>query len=150
MAPATAAGTRVLLDWVPSSSVSRPATARPRWIRIIRLMYAASASPRDSSISARIASSSRPSCSTSSSVRWVYSLTSEMAMSFSFSVVRCDGASNRFETLRCRACSRRRRRVTQVCTGSLGWSNSSPLRRSRIVPETMVIVQVWQMPIRQP
>src|SRR4051812_16887655 len=43
-------------------------------------MYAASLSPRDSSISLRMASSSRPSCSTSSSVRWVYSLTSEMAM----------------------------------------------------------------------
>src|SRR6476620_1820952 len=43
-------------------------------------MYAASAALRDSSTSARIASSSRPSCSTSSSVRWVYSLTSAMAM----------------------------------------------------------------------
>src|SRR5690349_19245184 len=43
-------------------------------------MYAASLSPRDSSISLRMASSSRPSCSTSSSVRWVYSLTSEIAM----------------------------------------------------------------------
>src|SRR5690242_18141812 len=43
-------------------------------------MYAASESPRDSSISARMASSSRPSCSTSSSLRWVYSLTSAMAM----------------------------------------------------------------------
>ena len=47
-------------DWVPTSRVSRPATARPRWIWIIRLMYAASDAPRDSSISARIASSSRP------------------------------------------------------------------------------------------
>src|SRR4051794_15448652 len=43
-------------------------------------MYAASEAPRDSSISARIASSSRPSCSTSSSVRWVYSFTSAIAM----------------------------------------------------------------------
>ena len=40
--------------------------------------------------------------------------------------------------------------VTQVCTCSLGWSNSSPLRRSRIAPSTSVSVQVWQMPIRQP
>ena len=40
--------------------------------------------------------------------------------------------------------------VTQVCTCSLGWSYSSPLRRSRTVPVTSVSVQVWQMPIRQP
>src|SRR6188768_3901752 len=45
-------------------------------------MYAASSSLRDSSTSARIASSSRPSSSTSSVVRWVYSFTSAMAMPF--------------------------------------------------------------------
>src|SRR3954447_11281248 len=78
--PATQAGLRVSLNWEPIRRVSRPATARPRWILISRLMYAASESPRDSSMSLRIASSSRPSCSTSSSLRWVYSLTSEMAM----------------------------------------------------------------------
>src|SRR5690606_12148646 len=55
-------------------------TARPRWTLISRLMYAASSALRDSSTSVRMASSSRPSCSTSSSLRWVYSLTSEMAM----------------------------------------------------------------------
>ena len=40
--------------------------------------------------------------------------------------------------------------VTQVCTCSLGCPYSSPLRRSRTVPETRVTVQVWQMPMRQP
>ena len=59
-----------------ANRVTRPAAARPRCTLIIRLMYAASEAPRDSSISARIASSSRPICSTSSSVRWAYSLTS--------------------------------------------------------------------------
>src|SRR4051794_3656965 len=43
-------------------------------------MYAASAAPRDSSISLRIESSSRPSCSISSSVRCMYSWTSAIAM----------------------------------------------------------------------
>src|SRR4051794_15267724 len=47
-------------------------------------MYAASSSLRDSSTSARMASSSRPSSSTSSVVRWVYSFTSAMAMRVSF------------------------------------------------------------------
>ena len=95
---------------------------------IIRLMYAASSSPRDSSISARIASSSRPSCSTSSSVRWVYSLTSAMAMVAPFG-----GSSSR-------ACGQMSSvqsptaAVTQVWTGSLGSDVSSPLRRSRTVP----------------
>src|SRR3954452_4677973 len=82
--PRTTAGTRVFFDWVPPSRATRPAAASPRWILIIRLMYAASSLLRDSSICVRIASSSRPSCSTSSSVRWVYSLTSEMAMDTSF------------------------------------------------------------------
>src|SRR6478672_7604448 len=59
----------------------RPPAARPRCTRISRLMYAASAALRDSSTSARMASSSRPSCSTSSALRWVYSATSAMAMS---------------------------------------------------------------------
>src|SRR6478672_1528446 len=59
----------------------RPPAARPRCTRISRLMYAASAALRDSSTSARMASSSRPSCSTSSVLRWVYSATSAMAMS---------------------------------------------------------------------
>src|SRR5512139_568061 len=53
---------------------------------IRRLMYAASAAPREASMSSRIWSSSRPSVSTSSSVRWVYSLTSEMAMGRSLDV----------------------------------------------------------------
>src|SRR6476646_6695349 len=74
-APAKKAGLYLL-----AISVRRPAAARRRWIVIIRLMYAASAAPRDASISSRIASSSRPSSSTSSSLRWVYSLTSAIAM----------------------------------------------------------------------
>src|SRR6478609_3625971 len=74
-APATQAGFQRL-----ANRVIRPAVASRRWMVIIRLMYAASASPRDSSMSARIASSSRPSSSTSSSLRWVYSLTSAIAM----------------------------------------------------------------------
>src|SRR3712207_6840008 len=74
-APAAQAGFLLL-----NSRVTRAAAARPRWILINRLMYAASAAPRDSSISDRSASSSRPICSTSSSVRWQYSLTSAMAM----------------------------------------------------------------------
>src|SRR4051812_20665 len=82
-APAAHAG--FLLD---ANRVPRPAAARPRWILIIRLMYAASFAPRDSSISARIASSSRPICSTSSSVRWVFSWTSEIAMCLSLDVER--------------------------------------------------------------
>src|SRR4051794_37639022 len=87
-APATHAGFRVRRERVPASSATRPAAARPRWTLIIRLMYAASAAPRDSSMSARMASSSQPICSTSSSVRWVYSLTSEMAIRF-LSVIEC-------------------------------------------------------------
>src|SRR3954469_24484586 len=87
-APAIHAGTLVRRDWRPASRVTRPAVARPRCTLMMRLMYAASASPRDSSISARMASSSRPICSTSSSVRWVYSLTSEMAIRF-LSVIEC-------------------------------------------------------------
>src|SRR6478752_9312772 len=79
-APAIQAGTRVFRDCRPASRVTRPAVARPRCTLMIRLMYAASAAPRDSSISARMASSSRPICSTSSSVRWVYPLTSAIAM----------------------------------------------------------------------
>ena len=73
--PATHAGLYLL-----ANRVIRPAVASPRWILIIRLMYAASSSPRDSSMSARIASSSLPSSSTSSVLRWVYSLTSAIAM----------------------------------------------------------------------
>src|SRR3954451_13383353 len=63
-----------------ASRVTRAVAASPRWTLIIRLMYAASASPRDSSISVRIASSSRPSSSTSSGVRWAYWVTSLIAM----------------------------------------------------------------------
>src|SRR4051795_7407683 len=63
-----------------ASRVTRAVAASPRWTLIIRLMYAASASPRDSSISVRIASSSRPSSSTSSEVRWAYCPTSLIAM----------------------------------------------------------------------
>ncbi len=73
--PAKKAGLYLL-----ANSVTRPAAARRRWMVISRLMYAASAAPRDSSISARIASSSRPSSSTCADERWVYSLTSEIAM----------------------------------------------------------------------
>src|SRR5512145_279694 len=79
--PATHAGLYLL-----AKSVTRPAAARVRWMVIRRLMYAASAAPREASMSARIWSSSRPSASTSSSVRWVYSLTSEMAMCRSLDV----------------------------------------------------------------
>ncbi len=107
-------------------------------------MYAASAAPRDSSISARIASSSRPSCSTSSSVRWAYSLTSAMAMTASFAG-RSIGSVGQMSSVQSPTAA-----VMQVCTCSLGWAYSSPLRRSRTRPETRVSVQVWQMPIRQP
>ena len=126
-----------------NSSVARPAAASPRCTLIRRLMYAASAAPRDSSMSARIWSSSRPICSTSSSVRWVYSLTSEMAMAllrwwWSVGVDQMSSVQSPIAA------------VTQVWICSLGWVYSSPLRRSLTAPLTRVSVQVWQMPMRQP
>ena len=117
-------------------------------------MYAASASPRESSISVRIASSSRPSCSTSSTLRWVYSLTSEMAIGHSFRLAgfeaRPRAASHLNPQGQMSSVQSPTAAVMQVWTGSLGWPYSSPLRRSRTLPATSVSVQVWQMPIRQP
>ncbi len=139
-APATHAGFQR-----DAKSVTRPATARLRWMVMIRLMYAASAAPRDSSTSARRASSSRPSWSTSSSVRWVYSWTSLMAMVGSFRWWGSSVGGPQMSRVQSPTGT-----VTQVCTRSLVSSCSSPVRRSRTVPLTSVSVQVWQMPIRQP
>src|SRR6476646_5742643 len=62
--PATQAGGKAL-----ANSAARPPAARPRCTLMAFLTYAASASPRDSSMSRRSWSSSRPMASTSASVR---------------------------------------------------------------------------------
>src|SRR6478735_1405943 len=51
------------------SSAARPVISSPRWILIIRRMYAASEAPRLASTSSLMASSSRPSSATCSSLR---------------------------------------------------------------------------------
>ncbi|MNI58219.1 hypothetical protein D3C73_1133210 [compost metagenome] len=52
-----------------TSSAARPETSNARWTLIIRLMYAASLEPRLPRMSSRMASSSRPSSATCSSLR---------------------------------------------------------------------------------
>ena len=54
----------------PTSRTTRPPSSSERWTRITRRMYAASRAPRLASTRSRIASSSRPSSSTCSEVRW--------------------------------------------------------------------------------
>src|SRR3954454_8465301 len=72
--PATHAGGNAL-----ANKAARPPTARPRCSLMAFLMYAASSAPRDSSMSRRIWSSSRPIASTSASVRWANCLMSVTA-----------------------------------------------------------------------
>src|SRR3954453_12915284 len=72
--PATQAGGNAL-----ANRAARPPTASPRWSLIAFLMYAASAAPRDCSMSRRISSSSRPIAWTSASVRWANCLMSVTA-----------------------------------------------------------------------
>ena len=67
--PTTQAGGKAL-----NSSTARLPSSRPRWVLIILRMYAASSAPRQSRMSWRIASSSTPSCSMSSGVRWAIGL----------------------------------------------------------------------------
>ena len=73
--PASHAGRRRL-----AKSTARPPISSERCRRMTLRTYRASFSPRDSSMSRRIASSSRPSASMSASVRCAYSLTSAIAM----------------------------------------------------------------------
>src|SRR4051812_30462542 len=72
--PAAQAGGNAL-----ANSAARPPTASPRCSLMAFLMYAASSAPRDSSMSRRIWSSSRPIASTSASVRWANCLMSVTA-----------------------------------------------------------------------
>src|SRR3954465_1347083 len=72
--PATQAGGNAL-----AKRAARPPAASPRWSLMASLMYDASAVPRDSSMSRRIWSSSRPIASMSASVRWANCLMSVTA-----------------------------------------------------------------------
>src|SRR3954447_18940076 len=72
--PATQAGGNAL-----ANRAARPPAASPRWSLMASLMYAASAVPRDSSMSRRIWSSSCPIASMSASVRWANCLMSVTA-----------------------------------------------------------------------
>src|SRR3954451_21542485 len=67
--PSTQAGGKI-----EASSTIRLPSSSERWVLISFLMYAASAAPRDAITSARIASSSLPSCSMSSGLRWAIGL----------------------------------------------------------------------------
>src|SRR3954471_11008272 len=72
--PAAQAGGNAL-----ANKAARPPAASPRWSLMAFLMYAASSAPRDSSMSRRIWSSSRPIASMSASVRWANCLMSVTA-----------------------------------------------------------------------
>ena len=141
MAPATPRARAFACLRADQQQVIRPATARAldadQAVDVRRVLRR----PRLLDLGARTASSSRPGCSTSSSVVGV--LLDVRDRPFGSFLV------GRSWMVRCRGCGRRRRRC-RVCTCSFGWLNSSPLRRSRTVPLTSVSVQVWQMPIRQP